>query len=54
MKQKDEVGVSERSRDIKSFEPSAASMPDSDEDMEPFEIECDVEIYNDNAEEEDY
>jgi len=52
-KQKEELGVSERSREVKSFEPTAAP-PSDDEELDGiFGIECDVEIVNENAEEDD-
>ena len=54
MKQKDEIGSNpERSREVKSFEPTAAP-PSDDEELDGiFGIECDVEIVNENAEEDD-
>lgn len=52
-KQKEDFGVSERSREVKSFEPTAAP-PSDDEELDGiFGIECDVEIVNENAEDDD-
>ena len=50
MKQNQDMGPDiDRSRAVKSFEPTAI-LPDDDSDDEPFEaLECDVEIVNDNA-----
>ena len=52
-KQKEDFGVSERSREVKSFEPTTAP-PSDDEELDGiFGIECDVEIVNENAEDDD-
>ena len=53
MKQKEDIGGSERSREVKSFEPTAAP-PSDDEELDGiFGIECDVEIVNENAEDDE-
>ena len=52
-KQKEELGVSDRSREVKSFEPTAAPVSDDEELDGIFGIECDVEIVNENAEDDD-
>ena len=53
-KQKEEMGNNpDRSRAVKSFEPTTILPDDDEEDFElPFmDVECDVEIEDDNAEE---
>jgi hypothetical protein len=54
MKQKEDIGPDQsRSREVKSFEPTAAP-PSDDEELDGiFGIECDVEIVNENAEDDD-
>ena len=53
MKQKEDIGGSERSREVKSFEPTAGPLSDDEEMDGIFGIECDVEIVNENAEDDD-
>ena len=55
MKQKEDTGSDiDRSREVRSFEPTAILPDDESDDDMPFEVECDVEIVNDNAEDDDF